>query len=83
MLYGISDLDAILDSSVEFPLAEAYIQATSSKSATLGLLLIIVLAGLLALQAFYAMVSEAHQILHGQGLLKSIVRSSPLGFGSR
>lgn len=64
LFYGISDLDAILDSSVQFPLTEAYIQATSSKGATFGLLLIIVLAGLFALQALCVMVSEEVRTEH-------------------
>ena len=44
LLYGISDLDAVLNSNGSFPLAEAYMQATGSSAATFGLLFIIFLS---------------------------------------
>jgi hypothetical protein len=42
-MYGISDLDAVLNSSGSFPLAEVYRQATGSSGATFGLLFIVLL----------------------------------------
>ncbi|KAL1305066.1 hypothetical protein AAFC00_002004 [Neodothiora populina] len=44
VFYGINDLDAVLNSSGSFPLAEAYAQATGSKGGTFGLLLILFLS---------------------------------------
>jgi choline transport protein len=44
ILYGINDFDAVLSSNGSFPLAEVYAQATGSKGATFGLLLIISLS---------------------------------------
>ncbi|EIN03573.1 choline transport protein [Punctularia strigosozonata HHB-11173 SS5] len=44
IMYGITDFDAVLTSNGSFPLAEVYAQATGSKGATFGLLLIILLA---------------------------------------
>ena len=44
LLYGISDLNAVLNSNGSFPLAEAYMQATQSSGATFGLLFIIFLS---------------------------------------
>lgn len=44
LFYGISDLDAVLNSNGSFPLAEAYAQATGSTGATFGLLFIIFLS---------------------------------------
>jgi choline transport protein len=45
LFYGISDLEAVLNSSGSFPLAELYIQATGgSRGATFGLLFIIFLS---------------------------------------
>jgi choline transport protein len=41
ILYGISDLNAVLSSNGSFPLAEVYAQATSNNGATFGLLFII------------------------------------------
>jgi choline transport protein len=43
ILYGINDLDAVLNSSGSFPLAEVYRQATGSEGATFGLLFIVLL----------------------------------------
>lgn len=43
ILYGISDLDAVVNSSGSFPLAEVYRQATGSEGATFGLLFIVFL----------------------------------------
>jgi len=42
-LYGINDFAGVQSSNGSFPLAEAYAQATGSKGATFGLLLIIFL----------------------------------------
>jgi choline transport protein len=44
LFYGINDLDAVLNASGAFPLAEIYIQATGSTGATFGLLFIIFLS---------------------------------------
>lgn len=44
IMYGISDLDAVTNSNGAFPLAEVYAQATGSKGATFGLLLILFLS---------------------------------------
>lgn len=44
ILYGINDLDAVVNSAGSFPLAEVYAQATGSKGATFGLLLIVFLS---------------------------------------
>jgi choline transport protein len=41
ILYGISDLGAVLDSNGSFPLAQVYAQATNNSGATFGLLFII------------------------------------------
>lgn len=43
ILYGISDLDAVVNDSSAFPLAEVYRQATGSDGATFGLLFIVLL----------------------------------------
>jgi len=43
-MYGISDLSAVVSSNGSFPLAVVYAQATGSKGATFGLLLIIFLS---------------------------------------
>ncbi|KAF2099546.1 choline transporter [Rhizodiscina lignyota] len=44
LLYAISDLDAVLDSNiVSLPLATIYLQATGSKAATAGLLIIFII----------------------------------------
>jgi hypothetical protein len=43
-MYGVTDFNAVLSSNGSFPLAEVYAQATGSKGATFGLLLIILLA---------------------------------------
>jgi len=40
-LYGISDLEAVVNSNGSFPLAELYAQATNNNGATFGLLFII------------------------------------------
>lgn len=44
ILYGITDLDAVLDAPGSFPLAEIYAQATGSRAATFGLLFIVFLS---------------------------------------
>jgi choline transport protein len=44
LFYGINDLDAVLDATGSFPLAEIYAQATGSIPATFGLLFIIFLS---------------------------------------
>lgn len=44
IMYGISDLSAVTSSNGSFPLAVVYSQATGSKGATFGLLLIIFLS---------------------------------------
>ncbi|CAK3985844.1 Choline transport [Lecanosticta acicola] len=44
LFYGINDLDAVVNSNGSFPLAEAYAQATGSRGATFGLLLIVFLS---------------------------------------
>ncbi|KAF2173300.1 hypothetical protein M409DRAFT_49762 [Zasmidium cellare ATCC 36951] len=44
IFYGISDLDAVVNSNGSFPLAEVYAQATGSRGATFGLLLIVFLS---------------------------------------
>lgn len=44
IFYGISDLDAVVNSNGSFPLAEVYMQATNSRAATFGLLLIVFLS---------------------------------------
>jgi amino acid transporter len=44
LFYGITDLDAVLNSNGSFPLAEVYAQATGSTGATFGLLFIIFLS---------------------------------------
>ena len=44
ILYGISDLDAVLGSSGSFPLAEVYAQATGNKAGAFGLLMIVFLS---------------------------------------
>ncbi|KAF1810707.1 amino acid transporter [Eremomyces bilateralis CBS 781.70] len=41
LFYSINDLDAVLNTSNNFPLAEIYHQATSSRGGALGLLLVI------------------------------------------
>ena len=44
LFYGISDFDAVLNSTFQFPLTEVYLQATNgSQGATFGLLFIILL----------------------------------------
>ncbi|KAJ9249878.1 hypothetical protein DTO195F2_8360 [Paecilomyces variotii] len=40
ILYSIHDLDAVMGSSYNFPIAEIYLQATGSKGGALGLLII-------------------------------------------
>lgn len=44
ILYGITDLDAVLQAQGSFPLATIYAQATGSRAATFGLLFIIFLS---------------------------------------
>ncbi|KAF8848814.1 choline transport protein [Acephala macrosclerotiorum] len=44
LFYGITDLDAVLNSNGAFPLAEVYAQATGSTGATFGLLFIVFLS---------------------------------------
>ncbi|KAF2765497.1 choline transport protein [Teratosphaeria nubilosa] len=44
ILYAINNLDAVVNSNGAFPLAEVYLQATGSNSATVGLLFIILLS---------------------------------------
>lgn len=44
IMYGITDLDAVVGSAGSFPLAEVYAQATGSQAATFGLLFIIFMA---------------------------------------
>lgn len=44
LFYGITDLEAVLNSNGSFPLAEVYSQATGSTGATFGLLFIIFLS---------------------------------------
>ncbi|RFU28996.1 hypothetical protein B7463_g7338, partial [Scytalidium lignicola] len=44
LFYGITDLDAVLNSNGSFPLAEVFAQATGSTGATFGLLFIVFLS---------------------------------------
>lgn len=44
IFYGINDLDAVIGSTGSFPLGEIYAQATGSRGATFGLLLIVFLS---------------------------------------
>lgn len=44
IFYGVSELDAVVNSNGSFPLAEVYAQATGSRGATFGLLLIVFLS---------------------------------------
>ena len=57
ILYGINDLDAVLNSNGAFPLAEVYAQATGNKGATFGLLLIIFFSILICLVGTFLTVS--------------------------
>ncbi|KAI5370179.1 putative amino acid/polyamine transporter I [Septoria linicola] len=44
IFYGINDLDAVIGSTGSFPLGQIYSQATGSRAATFGLLLIVLLS---------------------------------------
>lgn len=71
LLYAISDLDAVVNSSASFPLAEAYIQGTQNKGAAFGLLLIIALAIFCGLQGVYITVRELYFLTSMFGSLLS------------
>ncbi|KAF2400226.1 choline transport protein [Trichodelitschia bisporula] len=58
ILYGINDIDAVLNSNGAFPLAAVYSQATNSKGATFGLLLIIFFSVLICLVGTFLTVSR-------------------------
>ena len=53
LLYAITDLDTIVNSTGSIPLAEAYRQGTSSKGGAFGLLLIVLLAAICGTQGSY------------------------------
>lgn len=56
-MYGINDLDAVVTSNGSFPLAVLYSQATGSKGATFGLLLIIFLSIMICVLGTFLTVS--------------------------
>ena len=58
IFYGISDLNAVLDSTYLFPLTSVYRQATNSAGGTLGLLMMSFLPFLLGLFGNYLTVSR-------------------------
>ena len=58
IFYGITDLDAVLNSNGSFPLAEIYAQATGSTGATFGLLFIIFLCNVPCLVGTFLTVSR-------------------------
>ncbi|OIW30213.1 amino acid transporter [Coniochaeta ligniaria NRRL 30616] len=53
LLYAISDLDGVVQSTLNFPLAQIYLQATGSRAGTLGLLVVICLPSFCACIAAY------------------------------
>ncbi|OKL64246.1 hypothetical protein UA08_00062 [Talaromyces atroroseus] len=53
LLYAISDINAVVESSFNFPLAQIYLQATGSQAGALGLLIVIFLPSLCACVAAY------------------------------
>lgn len=59
-MYGISDLSAVVSSNGSFPLAVVYSQATGSKGATFGLLLIIFLSIMICVLGTFLTVSSYH-----------------------
>jgi choline transport protein len=71
ILYGINDLDAVINSNGAFPLAAVYAQATGSQGATFGLLLIIFFSILICLIGTFLTVSFAHKF-PGHSLMKDI-----------
>ena len=58
IFYGVTDLSAITSSNGSFPLAVIYSQATGSKGATFGLLLIIFLSIMICVLGTYLTVSR-------------------------
>lgn len=59
-MYGITDLTAVISSNGSFPLAVVYMQATGSKGATFGLLLIIFLSIMICVLGTFLTVSSRH-----------------------
>ncbi|GAM34445.1 hypothetical protein TCE0_015f02031 [Talaromyces pinophilus] len=53
LLYSISDINTVVESSFNFPLAQIYLQATGSRAGALGLLIVIFLPSLCACIAAY------------------------------
>ncbi len=58
ILYGINNLNAVINSNGSFPLAEVYAQATGSAGATFGLLLILFLSIMICTVGTLLMVSQ-------------------------
>ncbi|KAM3418866.1 hypothetical protein BST61_g4829 [Cercospora zeina] len=58
VFYGVFDLDAIISSSGSFPLSEIYAQATGSRAATFGLLLIVLLSIMICIIGTVTMVGR-------------------------
>ncbi|PPJ56352.1 hypothetical protein CBER1_00643 [Cercospora berteroae] len=58
VFYGVYDLDAIITSSGSFPLSELYAQATGSRAATFGLLLIVLLSIMICIIGTVTMVGR-------------------------
>ena len=58
ILYGITDLTAVVSSNGSFPLAVVYSQATGSKGATFGLLLILFLSIMICVLGTYLTVGR-------------------------
>jgi amino acid transporter len=73
ILYGISDLDAVINSSGSFPLAEVYRQATGSEGATFGLLFIVFLNMIVC---NITTITVSHKNLHRDCILLTLQRWS-------
>ena len=58
IFYSISDLDAVLESNFLFPLAEIYLQASSSAGGALGLLILALLPSIVAVIGCYLTASR-------------------------
>lgn len=59
IMYGITDLGAVVDSNGAFPLAVVYSQATGSKGATFGLLLIVLFSAIICALGTFLTVSSS------------------------
>ncbi|EIN09297.1 hypothetical protein PUNSTDRAFT_120583 [Punctularia strigosozonata HHB-11173 SS5] len=58
IMYGVNDFDAILDVADQFPLTQFYAQATGSRSATTGLLMLLLIPSVFIMPATYVLVGR-------------------------